>query len=126
MPWAPCDLAIFDGAMARALSEVERAFWLLDRSTSFNGVNTSFLRGRIGAEQIRRALAWVQARHELLRVAIVGREFVAPSVDVAAPVPLRVVPRVSADSWKQHELEEINGRYEEGALLWRAVWVEGD
>ncbi len=108
--------------MPRPLSAVEQAFWLLDRSTSFNGVNTSFLRGPIGVEQVRRALEWVQARHELLRVAIVGREFVA----VDAPVPLRVVPRASDESWKRYEVEEINGRYEEGALLWRAVWVEGE
>jgi hypothetical protein len=104
--------------MPRALSAVERAFWLLDRSTSFNGVNTSFLKGPITVEHVRRALEWVQARHELLRVAIVGTEF----VPVDAPVPLKV----SQQSWQECERDEINGRYEEGELLWRAVWAEKD
>jgi hypothetical protein len=108
--------------MPRALSQVERAFWLLDRSTSFNGVNTSFLRGPIGVEELRRALEWVQARHELLRVAIVDDAF----VPLDAPPPLRVVPRAGDDTWQACEREEINGRYETGELLWRAVWVQGD
>jgi hypothetical protein len=104
--------------MPRALSAVEHAFWLLDRSTSFNGVNTSFLEGAIHPEHIVKALEWVQARHELLRVAIVGKEFVAKD----APVPLRI----SQKSWQECERDEINGRYEEGELLWRAVWAEKD
>src|SRR5579859_1241430 len=96
----------------RALSKVEQAFWLLDRSTSFNGVNTSFLRGPIEAEHVRKALEHVQARHELLRVAIRGASFVA----VDAGVPLRVV---TDKSWQEQEGDEINRRYEEGELLWR-------
>jgi Phthiocerol/phthiodiolone dimycocerosyl transferase C-terminus len=100
----------------RALSKVEEAFWLLDRSTSFNGVNTSFLRGPIEAEHVRKALEWVQARHELLRVAIRDAGFVT----VEAAVPLRVVV---GQGWQECEREEINARYQEGELLWRAVWV---
>jgi hypothetical protein len=102
----------------RALSKVEQAFWLLDRSTSFNGVNTSFLRGPIEAEHVKKALEWAQARHELLRVAIVDAKFVA----VDGGVPLKIGDK----SWQEHEREEINGRYEEGDLLWRAVWVPAD
>src|SRR6185436_4056788 len=105
--------------MTRALSKVEQAFWLLDRSTSFNGVNVSFLRGPIDVEHVRKALEWVQARHELLRVAIRDGAFVASE----APPPLRVV---TDKSWQECEREEINGRYEEGQLLWRAVWVPSE
>jgi hypothetical protein len=103
----------------RALSKVEQAFWLLDRSTSFNGVNASFLKGPITADHVRQALAWVQARHEILRLAIREMSFVASD----APAPLRVEKE---KRWQECEREEINGRYEEGELLWRAVWVERD
>jgi hypothetical protein len=105
--------------LTRALSRVEQAFWLLDRSTSFNGVNASFLRGPIQVEHVLKALEWVQGRHELLRVGVRDGAFVT----LEAPPPLRVV---TDRGWQECEREEINGRYEEGQLLWRAVWVPAD
>jgi hypothetical protein len=102
----------------RPLSKVEQAFWLLDRSASFNGVNTSFLRGPIQVEHVLAALKHVLSKHEILRVAVRGGEFVT----VEAPAPLTVV---TDRSWRECEREEINRRFEEGELLWRAVWVPG-
>jgi hypothetical protein len=100
----------------RKLGAVERAFWLLDRAVSFNGVNTARLSGPVRADDVRAALRWTQARHPLLRVGIAGDGF----VELAGEIPLRVV----RGDWRTFEREEINRRFAENELLCRAVLVE--
>ncbi len=103
---------------------MERAFWLLDRKCSFNGVNTSRIRGPLTESVVRSALNWVQARHPQLRVHIEGHplQFVAD----ARPLSLRIVERESTETWRAVEHDELNRRYESGDLLSRAVLVRGD
>jgi hypothetical protein len=102
----------------RKLGAVERAFWLLDRAVSFNGVNTARLAGPVKADDVRAALRWTQARHPLLRLAIRDDAFVAREGEI----PLRIV----RGDWRQYEREEINRRFGENELLCRATLVEGE
>lgn len=113
--------------LSRPLSPTERAFWLLDRGTRFNGVQVASLRGPVDEPQLCAALPRVQARHPLLRVRVIGGDR-APwfTTEGAGPLPVRVVPRRSDRTWTEVVEEELNRPFDpDGDHLSRFVLVKG-
>ena len=95
--------------MERALADMERAFYLLDRGTRFNGVQVVTLRGPVDADLLRQALLRLQARHPLLRVRLRGTDrTLSFSDEDAAPLPLTVLRRDSDQDWQRVAEEELN------------------
>ena len=113
--------------MERPLSDMERAFWLLDRGTSFNGVQVVTLRGPIDDQLLKVALKRLQQRHPLLRVRVVGDDKNPSFTDEdAGPIPLWVVRRQSDTHWQKLVETELNHRFAPSAdSLTRCVLVLG-
>lgn len=111
----------------RPLSSTERAFWLLDRGTRWNGVQVAALRGPIDVAVLRAALGQVQARHPLLRVRVVGGDRrPAFTTAGAGPLPLRVLPRHSDTAWQAAVEEELNAPFPpDGDHLTRLSLLQG-
>ena len=73
---------------------MERAFWLLDRGTSFNGVQVVTLRGPIDDQRLKVALKRQQQRDALLR----GRGVRGLRVADASVIPSVPVSAMNAPS----------------------------
>lgn len=113
--------------MERALADMERAFYLLDRGTRFNGVQVVSIQGPIEEPLLRLALDRLQARHPLLRVRLAGTDRTLRfTEDGAGPLPLTVVPRQGAAHWQAVAEVELNRPF---ALtddhLTRLTWLRG-
>jgi hypothetical protein len=95
--------------MERALCDMERAFFLLDRGTRFNGVQVVRLRGPLDEALLRQGLLRLQARHPLLRVRLRGDDRQLAFTDEhAAPLPLAWLHRHSDDDWQRVAEAELN------------------
>lgn len=107
---------------------MERAFCILGRACSFNGVNTTHLRGPLDEEMLNKGLAWVQRRHALLNVRIFEPRGAPPFFDPrgAPPIALQVVSRRGAEDWKAVEHDLINRPFGPEEGLCRAVWLRGE
>lgn len=114
------------------LSNMERAFWLLDRGHPFNGVQVVSLRGPLTRDLLLAGLRRVEAQHPAMRVRVVpvvaGDERRLLLTDEgAAPIPLRIVPRKSEHTWQEVVTEELNQRFATSSdYLTRAIWVRGE
>ena len=82
-----------DVSIRRALSPLERWYWIADRISPLNGVVRVRARGALSTASLRAALDALQARHPLLRVAITAdaRGEDPRFAPTAAPIPLREV-----------------------------------
>ncbi|MGW1376947.1 condensation domain-containing protein [Streptomyces sp. NPDC002446] len=97
----------------RALSPLERWYWIADRTSPLNGVVRTRVHGRLEASLLRRALDVLQSRHPLLRTAISGDDEAAAAMFRPVggrPIPLRHVQISAADPdadtrW-EHEVDE--------------------
>ena len=117
---------VADAALGRPLGPTERAFVLLDRGASFNGVHVVRLAGRLDGTVLVAALARVQARHPLLRVRIAGSDGALRYEETTAAIPIEVVPRAGEDAWQATVERELNRRFAtDGGLLARVVLVDG-
>ncbi|MFO0577646.1 MAG: hypothetical protein U1A78_26880 [Polyangia bacterium] len=98
-----------EAALGRPLSSMERAFWLLDQGTRFNGVQILTVRGPISEGLLRAGLLRLQARHPLMRVRIAGDDHAPRFTDAGSgPLPLSTVRRGSDLHWLQIAEEEMN------------------
>jgi hypothetical protein len=88
---------------------MERAFWLLDQGTRFNGVQVMTLRGPLSEGLLRAGLLRMQARHPLMRVRVAGDDH-APrfTSEGCGPLPLTTVRRSSDLHWLPIAEEEMN------------------
>jgi hypothetical protein len=118
-------------AVQRPLSDMERAFWLLDRGHSFNGVQVVSLRGPLSEPLLTAALRRLQQRHPPLRMRVAAatsgeqRRLILTD-ESATPIPLRIMPRHSDNDWQAVVKEELNQRFAANSdHLTRAVWVRG-
>lgn len=127
VPARPADPGPAPAHQSRPLSSTERAFWLLDRGTRWNGVQVAALRGPIDVAVLRAALGQVQARHPLLRVRVVGGDRrPAFTTAGAGPLPLRVLPRHSDTAWQAAVEEELNAPFPpDGDHLTRLSLLQG-
>ena len=99
----------YAAAMDRLLSDMERAFYLLDRGTRFNGVQVVRVAPTLDAALLRQALLHLQAQHPLLRIRLRGddrRLFITDQG--AGPLPLSVRPLVADTDWIAHAEAELN------------------
>ncbi len=114
-------------AVTRPLGDTERAFWLLDRGTSFNGLHVAHVEGPLDEALLRAALDRVQARHPLLRMRVAGGDGAPRFTPTDARVPIEVVPRADERTWIEAAERALNRRFptEEG-LLSRVTLVAGD
>lgn len=106
--------------MQRELGTFEQAALLSAEQGAWNIVSVLELAGAPTPESLRAALAWLQARHPLLRARIVQKghkpQFVA---DVRAPIPLEVLAWSSEQDWQPLVERELNRPFEHtnGPLL---------
>lgn len=114
--------------MERALANMERAFYLLDRGTRFNGVQVVTLRGPIDEALLREALLRLQARHPLLRVRLRGDDKKLSLTDEDhGPLPLTVRARHSDTDWISVAEQELNLPFDrDGDHLTRLQLLRGD
>lgn len=114
--------------MERALADMERAFYLLDRGTRFNGVQVVTLRGAVDVALLRQALLRLQARHPLLRVRLRGDDKKLFLTDEDhGPLPLTVQTRRSDSDWIALAEDELNRPFDrEGDHLTRLQLLLGD
>ncbi|WP_207919554.1 hypothetical protein [Micromonospora sp. KC207] len=117
------------GAAHRALSPLERWYWIADQVSPLNVIARVRVHGHLPPELLRAALDGLQARHPLLRVAIATRPDGRRPRFVPAdrPIPLRLAaadlpdaaePGASADpdaGW----LREVNDRELVDRVDWR-------
>ena len=117
--------------MHRLVSDMERAFFLLDRGHAFNGVTIVSVRGPVTEDLLRAGLRRLAARHPLLRVRVVqarpgdDRQLILTD-EGAGPLPLAIVPRKSDATWQEVATNELNLRFaDDSDHLVRFVWVAG-
>jgi hypothetical protein len=94
--------------------------------TPFTAVFTVKLAGALDEKRLRDALACVQARHPLLRCVVEeaegGPRFVL--LDRPAPIPLRIVERLSEDDWETEAGREWVTPFDASRKpLVRVVWL---
>lgn len=77
----------------RALGNIERGCWLIDQTAPMNVLAVAQVRGRLNLDSLPAALARLQQRHPLLRVAVQVDRGVPFYVDSAAPIPCAVIAR---------------------------------
>ena len=113
--------------MERALADLERAFFLLDRGTRFNGVQVVTVHGPLDEALLPKALRRLQARHPLLRVRLRGDDHKLVFTDEqAAPLPLRVLTRTGDSDWVSVAEDELNRPFAVDAdHLTRLVLLKG-
>lgn len=103
--------------MPRPLSVPEQALWWMDHGATVNFTTVARVQGRFDEPRLQAALAAVQARHPLLRVAIRDGAFVPDRG------PLRA-RRVDGDDWLGEVRRELHTRFDTTAgPLCRCVWV---
>ena len=116
----------------------QQQFWLIQETlqdhATYNESRACRLSGPVNREKIRRALAMIMERHEVLRTALVHREKslvqeIACAKDVSLPwreVELSTVPADrKEEALKELLLEEARGLFDLAqAPLWRAVWIK--
>ncbi len=117
--------------MQRLVSDMERAFFLLDRGHAFNGCIILSLRGPLSESLLQAAMRRLEARHPLFRIRV---ERTRPDDDRqlrltdegARPMPLVVVPRHSDSTWQDVAMAELNSRFPvDSDHLNRLIWVRG-
>lgn len=95
--------------MERVLADMERAFFLLDQGTRFNGVQTVKLRGPVDVALLQKSLSRMQERHPLLRIRLRGDDARLVITDEdSGPLPLTVLPRHSDTDWIAVAETELN------------------
>ncbi|MFD8749819.1 FAD-dependent monooxygenase [Kitasatospora sp. NPDC059577] len=119
----PAGPAAGPGSVQRALSPLERLYWIVDRTSPLNVIARARVLGHVPASLHRRALDALQVRHPLLRVAITdggaGTHPAFAPLD-GRPIPLRQVcvppDDASADTcWER----EVNDRELADGIDWR-------
>ncbi|MFI5496795.1 condensation domain-containing protein [Actinoplanes sp. NPDC051859] len=111
----------------RALSPLERWYWIADQISPLHVVARVRLRGEFPPELARRSLDGLQARHPLLQVAIVEDGQGVAFVPCGAPIALRRVTASDADTSWQREINdrELVDRLDVGTgPLLRAVIID--
>jgi NRPS condensation-like uncharacterized protein len=93
--------------LRRALSNLERAFWLIDRAARFNLVWSARVRGNLDSAHLRRALDALQACHPLLRVHIESDGEVVFESEGTPAIPLHTLTRQGDDHWRQVAVDEL-------------------
>jgi NRPS condensation-like uncharacterized protein len=97
----------------RLLGSFERSFWLYDRVRPVHFAMAAKLRGAFSLEQLRFALTQLQNRHPLLRVKIaVAASGLPQFVEDEVEIPIRVVTRNNADSWRQELAAEMSRSFD--------------
>ncbi len=95
--------------MERPLADMERAFYLLDKGTRFNGVQVVKLRGTVDVDLLQKGLQRLQARHPFLRVRLRGDDRRLFFTDEGhGPLPLLVRKRLHDDDWVAVSEDELN------------------
>ena len=99
-----------------------------DCHTPFTSVFSIQLRGRLDGCQLRNALRCVQSKHPLLRC-VVEELWDRPRFvlrDNPAPIPLRIVDRLSDDQWEEEVRREWITPFQgaSGPLV-RLIWLRG-
>lgn len=118
------------GGVCRALSPVERWYWICDQFSTLNVISRVRVQGELSEAALRGALDAVQARHPLLRVAVADDDGLNPRwVATGRPIPLRVVTRDAGDDerwvWEVNETELVERVDHTGGPLARVVLVSG-
>jgi hypothetical protein len=113
--------------MERALADMERAFYLLDRGTRFNGIQVVSIQGAIEEPLLRLSIDRLQALHPLLRVRLTGDDRTLRfTEDGAGPLPLTVLARRGDDHWQAIAEAELNRPFERtDDHLTRLFWLRG-
>ncbi|MFO0623075.1 MAG: condensation domain-containing protein [Polyangia bacterium] len=113
--------------MERALADMERAFYLLDCGTRFNGIQVVSIQGVIEEPLLRLSLDRLQARHPLLRVRLTGDDkTLGFTEDGAGPLPLLVLDRQGDDHWQAVVDIELNRPFvRTDDHLTRLLWLRG-
>jgi NRPS condensation-like uncharacterized protein len=118
----------FDMTIKRKLFYVEQHLFL-EGDNSFEPMTlniTPIIKGNIPEERVKIALAKLQERHPALRARIKDEHIYYEEANYP-PIPLRIVKRVTEDTWKQ-EKEKYGSEswnYEEGPMC-RVLWVRSE
>lgn len=111
----------------RPLCDMERAFWLLDRGSRFNGAGVVAIRGLLDEPLLAAGLRRLRERHPLLRVRVAGDDRRPRFTEAGAgPIPLRRVER-AGDSQSVLAVieEELNLPFAaDGDHLSRVTWIK--
>lgn len=111
------------------MNEIERAECLLDAGSSGN-MNFSIIvvyRGELREQTIRQALAFLQAEHRLLRSSLRWTDESCSFCEIPAAVPLRMLPYMGFQQWRQIAREDVRQRFADPGLpLWRLSWLKGN
>ena len=118
--------------VSRALSPLERWYWICDQVSPLNVIAHARLHGRVARESFPLGLGALQQRHPLLCVAIAADPGGANPRFVpaeASPIPLRHVQADSQDAWErelsEHELT-VSVDWRQGPLARALVVSAGD
>lgn len=110
------------------MNEIERAECLLDAGSSGN-MNFSIIvayRGELLEQSIRQALAFLQGEHRLLRSSLHWTDGVCSFCATTAAVPVRKLPYLGFEQWRQIAREDVRQRFADPGLpLWRVSWLNG-
>lgn len=110
------------------MNEIERAECLLDAGSSGN-MNFSIIvayRGELREQPFRQALAFLQAEHRLLRSSLQWTNEGCSFCETTAVVPLRTLPYMGFEQWRQIAREDVRQRFADPSLpLWRVSWLRG-
>jgi hypothetical protein len=110
----------------RALSPVERWYWICDQFSTLNVISRTRVRGGLTETAVRGALDALAARHPLLRVAVEHDHGRNPRWrPTSRPIPLRVVRAERDDQWVREvdERELVDRVDHDHGPLARAVLV---
>nr|MDT0660589.1 condensation domain-containing protein [Micromonospora sp. DSM 115978] len=101
------------------MSPAERWYWIIDQLSTLNVSARVRLQGELSSKALRAALGALQARHALLRLAIVADATTGPRfVPTDNPIPLREVSLVQPDD--QHWVREVDEHEFVESIDWRA------
>jgi hypothetical protein len=113
--------------MQRPLTTVERSFLNMAKRVVMNPVVLARLRGSLDPARVQVAIEKVQARHPALQVRVVRDDQPWFTSRGVGSVPLRVVTRTSAETWRAVVRHELNDPFDvENGPLIRFVLVQGD
>ncbi|ACU38436.1 SDR family NAD(P)-dependent oxidoreductase [Actinosynnema mirum] len=94
------------GEVRRALSPMERWYWVCDRLSALNVVARVRVLGPCATADLERAAATLVRRHPLLRVAVAADPEPRFVPATGPRVPVRRVEATRPDQW-QHEVDEV-------------------